>query len=405
MPHTILPHHTLITLPALSLEAGGAIEAPLASVWWWGGAEDEAALHDHGFVEEVPGEALRPIRRSRAQCALVRGPGSTCWEEKPTVLIVHALTGDRRAGGEGGWWSEVVGPGRALDPTCYRIFCINQLGSCYGSSGPGDEGFPTRAAQSPGNTRLPEGWPATVTTTDQARFLLRTLDALSVPSLDAVIGGSVGGMIAQAMVALEPARFQRLVSVASSMAGSPWIIGFNHIAKVELAHAWPHGEARRHHALEQARRLAHMTYRAEPGLEARQGRLHRPDEGTWSSTAPYAVQTYLDHQARKLRERFLPEAYVVQLDAMDHHDLERITGCEGAGLPLRWVPHTTCVAIDSDALYLPAQSERMVRWLRERGCNASLETLSSLHGHDAFLIEHKSMNPILRRALRTPQLP
>ena len=68
----------------------------------------------------------------------------------PTVLLVHALTGDARAGGPDGWWEPLIGPGRVLDPRHVRLLCFNLLGSCYGSSGPVDADFP----------RAPDGTPA-----------------------------------------------------------------------------------------------------------------------------------------------------------------------------------------------------------------------------------------------------
>lgn len=400
MEQVTTPSHTLISLPPLELEAGGQLSKPVASIWWWGPPSDSETLADHGFQAERRGDALTALYRGSAELEAVRSAGSAEWQQHPTILIVHALTGDRRAGGGDGWWEGVVGPGLALDPTKARLICINQLGSCYGSSGPGDEGFPTWQQQHPDVGGYPGGWPATITPRDQANFLHSALDELGLGHLDAVIGGSVGGAIAQSMVALRPERADRLISIASSMAASPWIIGFNHIARHELKRAWPQGHEARVEALKLARRLAHLSYRAEPGLELRQGRRHRPEgDGGWQSGAPYAAQTYLDYHADRLAERFSPEAYVAQIDAMDHHDLTRLVGTNHAN---KWAKFTSCVAIDTDALYLPEQSQRMVRWLEQAGHKAQLTTLTSLHGHDAFLIELDQMSELISSALNHP---
>ena len=107
-----LPRTFDLSLPDLALVRGGIVRSHRARGWWW--SRD-------GDTPDAP--------RS----------------DVPTVLLVHALTGSAKAGGEGGWWEPVIGPGRALDPDKYRIVCFNNLGSCYGSSGPGVEGFPTDA--------------------------------------------------------------------------------------------------------------------------------------------------------------------------------------------------------------------------------------------------------------------
>src|SRR5690606_8890115 len=117
-----------------------------------------------------PGSALAApaevVRRDPAQ--VLRG-GAPLAAGVPTVLVVHALTGDARAGGPQGWWAPVIGPGRALDPARHRVLCFNLLGSCYGSSGPVDAAFPGGA---------------TVTTWDQAASLVSALDALGVRELE-----------------------------------------------------------------------------------------------------------------------------------------------------------------------------------------------------------------------------
>lgn len=55
-------------------------------------------------------------------------------EARDNVLVVcHALTGSSDLVD---WWHPLLGPGKALDPSRYFIFCANCLGSPYGSSSP-----------------------------------------------------------------------------------------------------------------------------------------------------------------------------------------------------------------------------------------------------------------------------
>ncbi len=391
-----------LRLPPLALEAGGRVDPHLVRGWWWGPASDLPALTARSRVvppETARRQAYRVVRRTIAEAedaplsaAATSAPGFD--ETIPTIVAVHALTGDMRAGGPGGWWEPVIGPGKALDPARCRVLCFNNLGSCYGTSGPADQCFPH-----PSDAR---SVPSTVTTWDQARSIIAALDQLGIQRVALATGGSVGGMIALALAVLAPDRFERIAPIASAEAAGPWIIGWNHIAQeiLLLDPAYPDAPAR---GLEIARQLAMLTYRAEPGLDLRQGRAMAGTE-SWQALAPYKMETYLEHQGVKLRERFNALAYLTQLGAMNHHDLARTPPGESAepwGVP-RIRASTLAVAIDTDLLYFPVQMTRLSARLRERGTVAVDRTLTSPHGHDAFLIEWDQVSALLEQALALP---
>ncbi len=334
------PQTFLLALPALTLARGGRVRAHRAAAWWWS---------REGDLPSAP----------RA--------------DVPTVLLVHALTGSAQAGGPGGWWEPLIGPGRALDPDRFRLLCLNNLGSFYGSSAPGMPGFPRRRV--------------TLTTADLARAQLQALDALGIRRLHLAAGGSLGGMVALTLAALDPRRCERLLPIATTAATSAWVAGWNHVARCLLRadSGYPHDPAR---GLEVARQLAMLTYRAEPGLGLRQ-------------TAA-TIGDYLEHHGRKLHGRFTAACYESQLDAMDHHDLHRpLPGGRGPALA-RVRARALVVDVDSDQLFTPAQSADLVRALRAAGARADRATLRSPHGHDAFLLEWAQLDRLVRRALRLP---
>jgi homoserine O-acetyltransferase len=338
-----------LTLPDLVLERGGVVRSHRVRGWWWS---------REGDTPEAP----------RA--------------DVPTVLLIHALTGSAQAGGPGGWWEPVIGPGRALDPDQYRIVCLNNLGSCYGSSGPGTPGFPA-------NRDLE------LTIVDISRAQLQALDQLGIARVHLTTGGSLGGMVTLALAALAPDRFERILPLATSVAASAWVVGWNHVARqiLRLDPGYPDNIGR---GLEIARQLAILTYRAEPGLDVRQP---RPAFAS-SASSGYPVQSYLEHQGAKLRNRFAAQAYELQLAAMDHHDL--LQPLPGGATPAiaRVRASTLVVDIDTDQLFTPAQAEVLATQLRKAGARVERATLTSLHGHDAFLMEWESLAPILERALR-----
>jgi homoserine O-acetyltransferase len=391
-----------LRLAPLELEAGGVVTSHLVRGWWWGPDADLPALQARARV--IPAESMdrgadKITRRSARELQEIGSPTNvaapTFPNDIPTVVTVHALTGDMRTGGAGGWWAPVIGPGRALDPSTHRILCFNNLGSCYGTSGPADEGFPMQATT--------PVQPAVVTTWDQARSILAALDALGIEQVDLLTGGSLGGMITLCLAALAPERFRRIAPIAATEAASPWIIGWNHVARSTLLldPNYPESPDR---GLELARQLAMLTYRAEPGLDERQGRAMANVDG-WAPPAPYRIETYLEHQGAKLRNRFHAFAYLAQLGAMDHHDLGRPPGTGQGGTSWgidRIRASVLAVDIDTDQLYFPEQTHRLAQRLRERGRTVETFTIRSRHGHDAFLIEWSQVDALLRRALALP---
>lgn len=421
-----------LVLPALVLEAGARVERHVVRGWHAGPAEDGPVLD--ALTVRVPDDRWQVVARSTGELAQLarRAPagGARLTADIPTVVVVHALTGDAEAGGDDGWWAPLVGAGRALDPSVLRVLCFNLLGSCYGTSGPADGGFPRLAddahaaelAPARGGFAVPAvELPATITTWDQARSILAALDALGVERVELVAGGSLGGMVALALAALDPDRFARLLPIAATAAASSWILAWNHVGRQAIL-----ADPDRGRGLELARQLAMITYRAEPGLDVTQGREQAAPH--WSSRSRYRIQTYLEHQGAKLRARFDHRAYLALLGAMDHHDLARAPAApaDGERWPARVAPPpatlaafgqgpraarppswgldriraaTVAVAIDSDQLYLPVHGRALVDALTVRGVDARLETLTSLHGHDAFLIEWPQLDAIVRRAL------
>lgn len=351
VPPGSTPHVFDLRLPNFALERGGVVRQHRQHGWWWGPVGD---------TPENPNPKV------------------------PTVLIVHALTGGAQAGGAGGWWEPLIGPGRAFDPNKYRILCFNNLGSFYGSSAPGLPGFP-------------RGKRVTLTSADIAGAIIQGLDHLGIRKVHLTAGGSLGGMVVLALAALDPKRFERLLPIATCAASSAWIIGWNHVAReiLRLDPGYPHHVSR---GLEIARQLAMLTYRAEPGLELKQSRNLPP----LPRATGYRVQSYLEHQGRKLKNRFTGVCYEILLDAMDHHDLLRPLPGQRVPAISRIRASSLVVHVSSDQLFTPAQSAFLAKQLRAAGAHVARTELKSLHGHDAFLIEWPQVAAIVARALSLP---
>jgi homoserine O-acetyltransferase len=291
----------------------------------------------------------------------------------PQVLVVHALTGSADAAGD--WWEPLIGPGRALDTREVGVICANLLGGRYGTTGP--------TSIDP-RTSLPHGaaFPA-VTTRDQARSLWSLLDAVGIEQLALATGGSLGGMVALEVALETPDRVGVVVPLAAPAATGALAIAWNHLQVRLLERLGPDG-------LALARQLAMTTYRSEADFDERFGRRLEPD-------GQPSVVSYLEHQGRKLVDRFDPETYRVLARAMDTHDVGRDRGGQRAALErlARSGVRLVGVGIEGDILFGPDQVRALVDAAAGAGVEATYWELRSVKGHDAFLVEWDQLTEIL----------
>jgi homoserine O-acetyltransferase/O-succinyltransferase len=338
------------------------------------------------------------------------------------VLVLHALTGDSHLVGPvapghpaPGWWDGIVGPGRPLDPARWWVICPNVLGGCAGTTGP----------SSPAADGLPWGsrFPV-LTVRDQVAAEAGLSDALGIDRWAAVIGGSMGGMRALEWAVGRPERVERTVIVATGAAATAEQIALCAIQAqaIRLDPGWAggdyydaapgHGPAR---GLGLARRLGQVSYRTESELAARFGRQVQGGEAPFGpgqtvggaepggarsgvTGSGFAVESYLDHHARKLAARFDANSYVVLSRAMDLHDIGRGRGGVAAALA-RVEAEATVAGVDSDRLYPLYLQRELVTGLADR-CPDELQIITSAVGHDGFLVEADQVAAVVAGALR-----
>jgi homoserine O-acetyltransferase len=298
------------------------------------------------------------------------GPGA------PQVLVVHALTGSADAAGD--WWEPLIGRGRALDTTRVGVLCANLLGGRYGSTGPTSTDPSTGE---PFGRAFPQP-----SARDEARVLWALADRLGIERFALVTGGSLGGMIAQEVALERPLAVDHLLPMAAPAATGPMAIAWNHIQLEAI-------EALGERGLELARQLAMTTYRSEADFDERFGRRREPD-------GRFSIASYLDHQGRKLVDRFDPDTYRVLVRIMDGHDVGRGRGgIEAAFRVLAPVGAVTGVGIPGDILYGPDQVRALVVAAAAAGVDARYREIRSTKGHDAFLVEWDQLAAIVEEAL------
>jgi homoserine O-acetyltransferase len=293
------------------------------------------------------------------------------------VLVVHALTGSADAAGD--WWAPVIGPGRALDTNRVGVLCANLLGGRYGSTGPTSVNPVTGAPWGPG---FPQ-----VSARDNARATWALADRLDIGRFALVAGGSLGGMITLEVALERPDRVDHVLPIAAPAATGALAIAWNHIQLEMVERLGVDG-------LELARQLAMTTYRSEADFDRRFAR-QREDDGRFS------IASYLEHQGRKLVDRFDPDSYRTLVRVMDGHDVGRGRGGIVAALGALADGGTalTGLGIHGDILYGPDQVRALVADATAAGVDARYRELDSTKGHDAFLVEWDQLARVLGAAL------
>jgi homoserine O-acetyltransferase len=311
------------------------------------------------------------------------------------VLVLHALTGDSRAAGEGGWWEPLIGPGRAIDTDRFFVVCANVLGGCQGTTGPASLDPLTSL---PYAMRFPL---ITIGDIVEAQRLL--VERLGITRLIAV-GGSIGGFQALEWATRHPDLVGGTVAIAASARlDAQGIALHGEIGRraIMADPDWRGGEYLREgvfpvQGLAIARMAAMVTYQSRERMTDRFGR--RP--ATRPSALPpfggrFDVEGYLHHHGAALVRRFDANSYLYLTRAMDLYDLGHTGGTE------YWLRRLAAplllVGIRSDWLFPPGD----IRDLATIGADVSgqevtYEEIDSPAGHDAFLKEWHHLTTILR---------
>ena len=325
-------------------------------------------------------------------------------ETRDNVIVVfHAITGSQHAAGinrnvEGidgrwaeeihrGWWDGFIGPGRAMDTDRYAVLCVNYLGGCYGSTGP--------ASTDPSTGRRYGSSFPKVTLTDIVDSQARLLDELGIEKVHAVIGGSVGGMMASVFATRYPDRVEVVVPIASGLGTTALqaLLNFEQIMAIVRDPNFRGGDYYEANppnvGLSIARTIGHKTFVSLRALNerARSQVVQNVDLGGYEISSP--LESYMLHHSEKFVERFDANTYLIVMRIWQHFDLVAEVGGTSLDDVLsrcrnqRWQIFT----VDSDVCFYPDEQMEMYNALFAAGVPVRRFTLHSEKGHDSFLTE------------------
>ena len=319
------------------------------------------------------------------------------------VLVCHALNASHHVAGvyagqakSEGWWHTMIGPGKPVDTDRFFVIGVNNLGSCFGSTGP--------MHVNPDTGRVYGADFPVVTVEDWVDAQARLLDALGIETLAAVMGGSLGGMQALGWALQYPQRVRHAVVVASAPNLTAENIAFNEVARRAIVtdpdfhggHFYAQGVVPKR-GLRIARMIGHITYLSDDVMNEKFGRQLRDavlGSGTGTGDYKYSTQdvefqieSYLRYQGDKFAEYFDANTYLLITRALDYFDPARAFGGDLTRALARATAKFLLVSFSTDWRFAPARSREIVRALLDNRRDLSYAEIDAPHGHDAFLLD------------------
>jgi homoserine O-acetyltransferase/O-succinyltransferase len=332
-------------------------------------------------------------------------------DKSNAVLICHALNASHHVAGvyEGrdkseGWWDTMIGPGKPVDTNRFFVIGVNNLGSCFGSTGP----MHVNPDASGGDHVYGADFPV-VTVEDWVNSQARLMDALGIYTLAAVMGGSLGGMQALSWALQYPERIRHAVVIASAPNLTAENIAFNEVARRAITtdpdfnggHFYGDAhtpETKPKVGLRIARMIGHITYLSDDVMNEKFGRELANGKDIKFSTqdVEFQIESYLRYQGDKFAEYFDANTYLLITRALDYFDPARQFNGNLSQALARATAKFLLVSFTTDWRFAPKRSRELVKALLDNRRDVSYAEIDAPHGHDAFLLDDVRYMGVLR---------
>ena len=330
-------------------------------------------------------------------------------DKSNAVLICHALNASHHVAGvyagqakSEGWWHTMIGPGKPVDTNQFFVIGVNNLGSCFGSTGP--------MQTNPDTGKIYGADFPVVTVQDWVDAQARLMDAFGIQTLAAVMGGSLGGMQALSWTLQYPQRVKHAVVVASAPNLTAENIAFNEVARRAIVtdpdfcegHYAAHGVLPKR-GLRIARMIGHITYLSDDVMNEKFGRQLREISKTHPSgykfstqEVEFQIENYLRYQGDKFSEYFDANTYLLITRALDYFDPAKSFGGNLSAALSVATAKFLLVSFTTDWRFAPARSREIVKALLDNQSDVSYAEIDAPHGHDAFLLDDARYMGVVR---------
>jgi homoserine O-acetyltransferase len=325
-------------------------------------------------------------------------------EKNNAVLICHALNASHHVAGEYqgkerslGWWDNMIGPGKPVDTNFYFVIGVNNIGSCFGSTGPMHKNPETGQVY---GAEFP-----VITVEDWVNSQERLVTALGINQLAAVMGGSLGGMQALSWSIQHPDRLKNAIVIASAPNLTAENIAFNEVARRAIitdpdfyqGNFYEHGVIPKR-GLRIARMLGHITYLSDDVMNSKFGRKLQSENVYKYSTQEieFQIESYLRHQGDKFCEYFDANTYLLITRALDYFDPAMKYGGNLTEALSLAKAQFLIISFTTDWRFAPARSREIVKSLVANKRVLSYAEINAPHGHDAFLLDDSRYMKVVR---------
>jgi len=328
-----------------------------------------------------------------------------CWGQLSlnydnAILVFTGLSASAHAASsvenpDPGWWEFMIGPGKAIDTRRFFVICVNSLGGCLGSTGP--ESFNPATGRSYGSD-FPD-----LTIEDIAKAGHHLLNELDIDHLHAVIGPSMGGMVALAYALQYPDECDYLISISAASRALPFTIAMRSLQR-EIIRCDPKWNNGHYDSAEEplngmllARKLGLVSYRAAEEWHQRfdRARVKKDRRKGEPFEIEFEVESYLDYNAHKFVGNFDANSYLYMSRAMDWFDVADHGGSVNAGLAKIHVKKALIIGVTSDILFPVEQQQEIADGLVKAGRRVEFVSIDSINGHDAFLVDRDHFAPVI----------
>lgn len=311
------------------------------------------------------------------------------------IVIAHALSGSHHAAGryaneaKAGWWDALIGPNKPVDTNKYFVICTNNIGSCFGSTGPMSIEY---KKNKPYRTRFP-----VLTISDIVKAQVILFARLGIRSVYAVIGGSMGGMQALCYAIEYPTFAKHYISLASTAYTRPWVIAFNKIAMEAIRNdaAFQDGNYDPQviketglNGLAYGRMAGHITFLSPHSMNKKFGRNYVETDGLYELFGRFEIERYLEYNGYNFAKYFDPLSYLYTIKTVNIFDAARNNDSLGESLAkIKGKLHL--ISFKDDMLFFPAEMQEIYDEMCAigKGSQVSYKMVDSNYGHDAFLVE------------------
>ncbi|MFN8774384.1 MAG: homoserine O-acetyltransferase [bacterium] len=318
------------------------------------------------------------------------------------ILVCHALNASHHVAGfyaddpeNIGWWDNIIGPGKPIDTDRFFVIGVNNLGGCFGSTGP--------MSIDPSTGRPYGASFPLVTVEDWVAAQARLADHLGIERFAAVMGGSLGAMQSLSWTRQFPDRLRHALVIACAPNLSAQNIAFNEVARQAIltdpefhgGDYYAHG-ATPVRGLRVARMVGHITYLSDDAMASKFGRQLRHGSIGYGFEPEFQIESYLRYQGGKFAEYFDANTYLRITKALDYFDPASECGGDLSKAMAAARAGFLVVSFTTDWRFAPERSREIVQALLRNQLDVTDGESDAPHGHDAFLLDDPRYHALVR---------